>query len=299
MTLVRVAGVHAPAFVERGACAMEAVSWLGSPGFTPRPSLSAAAAFRHRSPPSGSPGFTPRPSLSDPGTNQYPPASKGSPGFTPRPSLSAYRRRAEPRPPHPGVAGVHAPAFVERVIAGVRNLHAGWVAGVHAPAFVERWNCHPPASEMPIGSPGFTPRPSLSAETASRRPPRVRGGVAGVHAPAFVERDDSLRRVLDAWLTWVAGVHAPAFVERASAAGLPGGVSFTGVAGVHAPAFVERRRTSAGPAGRRSSGVAGVHAPAFVERFRAPRPWRPGPRVAGVHAPAFVERRPSAGRGCR
>ena len=62
-----------------------------------------------------------------------------SPGFTPRPSLSDLVRTA------------------------AAELAAG-VAGVHAPAFVER--CHGPCSAnvTPAVSPGFTPRPSLSED---------------------------------------------------------------------------------------------------------------------------------------
>ena len=85
-----------------------------SPGFTPRPSLSVAVAARVAVDRAVSPGFTPRPSLSVP-TSQADHAAmpQVSPGFTPRPSLSAPPRR---RVGLVGarVAGVHAPAFVER-----------------------------------------------------------------------------------------------------------------------------------------------------------------------------------------
>ena len=37
-----------------------------------------------------------------------------------------------------GVAGVHAPAFVEREWKQMQDLLTKGVAGVHAPAFVER-----------------------------------------------------------------------------------------------------------------------------------------------------------------
>ena len=61
-----------------------------------------------------------------------------SPGFTPRPSLSALRA-LRPDPPRDRVAGVHAPAFVERLSQFTkRYLKMCRVAGVHAPAFVER-----------------------------------------------------------------------------------------------------------------------------------------------------------------
>ena len=61
------------------------------------------------------------------------------------------------------VAGVNAPAFVERIPAGTAAEPIVGVAGVNAPAFVERRN-------------------------TVRRYIRLAGGVAGVNAPAFVER---------------------------------------------------------------------------------------------------------------
>ena len=85
-----------------------------------------------------------------------------------------------------GVAGVHAPAFVERcaVVFALKSLI--WrVAGVHAPAFVERTFATRMATKAGV-SPGFTPRPSLSVPGHGDRGHRQR--VAGVHAPAFVER---------------------------------------------------------------------------------------------------------------
>ena len=211
-----VAGVHAPAFVER------APPFLTlnrpprvSPGFTPRPSLSARRLLGDRRQISArvSPGFTPRPSLS--GRRRRPlvgPGRRVSPGFTPRPSLSVQRRlqlRSDrpvspgftPRPSlsagellppdalrAPGVAGVHAPAFVERPIWWARGMAPGGsVAGVHAPAFVERGTAALIVSPWLEVSPGFTPRPSLSDRRGAGGGLRV-PGVAGVHAPAFVER---------------------------------------------------------------------------------------------------------------
>ena len=69
-----------------------------------------------------------------------------SPGFTPRPSLSGVMRRGSAVQRHAGsrVAGVHAPAFVER--SRLRN--ADTIFG-----------------ELSV-SPGFTPRPSLSVRAA-------------------------------------------------------------------------------------------------------------------------------------
>ena len=86
-----------------------------------------------------------------------------SPGFRPRPSLSA----------------------LERVGSG--DLTEG-VAGVSAPAFVERRKLLCLASDGTLTvSPGFRPRPSLSdhVQLAGQSPLRR---VAGVSAPAFVER---------------------------------------------------------------------------------------------------------------
>ena len=158
-----VAGVHAPAFVERVPAAVNDRESLDvSPGFTPRPSLSGEVAPAH-SPPAlrvagvhapafvertsrrrwrlrgwpVSPGFTPRPSLSAPCSGHDPGGCRVSPGFTPRPSLSD-RAAAMGRRGRGGVAGVHAPAFVERGPSYAALPPATGVAGVHAPAFVER-----------------------------------------------------------------------------------------------------------------------------------------------------------------
>ena len=187
-----------------------------------------------------------------------------SPEFMLRPSLSgdgAGRRRHKAgrvagvyapafveRPPRwrrtgarsAGVAGVYAPAFVERAPGKRRTQIARRVAGVYAPAFVERDTAAvTPAARRTRVSPEFMLRPSLSAETAA----------------AAVVRHRS-----------VAGVYAPAFVERSTRAETSGYVAPRSVAGVYAPAFVERWLRSS--SGRSSSRVAGVYAPAFVERSR-------------------------------
>ena len=113
-------------------------------------------------------------------------------------------------------------------------------------------------------SPGFTPRPWLSARGIDRTRAPLVSRVAGVHAPALVER---ARRVRSAQrMPGVAGVHAPALVERASSGPASGRPS--SVAGVHAPALVERATLISGSI--REAGVAGVHAPALVERSCAP-----------------------------
>ena len=111
----RVAGVHAPAFVERG----RSVILLArrrlqvSPGFTPRPSLSGAVRAGRGAGVRVSPGFTPRPSLSGRERDSAGQGHRVSPGFTPRPSLSEPERCGA-HDWRASVAGVHAPAFVER-----------------------------------------------------------------------------------------------------------------------------------------------------------------------------------------
>ena len=141
----RVAGVDAPAFVER--------LWINgppaslgrvSPGLTLRPSLSADRHDAQEGRPSVSPGLTLRPSLS---------------------ACILYVVFLIV----PGVAGVDAPAFVERARRGptVDRLRT-CVAGVDAPAFVER------------------------ARRRLSYPPSC-SGVAGVDAPAFVERSGTRR----------------------------------------------------------------------------------------------------------
>ena len=182
-----------------------------------------------------------------------------SPGFTPRPSLSVYARPAH-RVQRRRVAGVHAPAFVERPSPRARIARASRVAGVHAPAFVER----------------------SGRGTRPRRAARV----AGVHAPAFVERSDSVGDSEGA-TDGVAGVHAPAFVERRRS-GSPG-MSPARVS----PGFTPR------PSLSEEQAAAGPWAPPVSPGF-TPRPSLSGsdhprgggrrPGVAGVHAPAFVER---------
>ena len=65
------------------------------------------------------------------------------------------------------------------------------VAGVHAPAFVERPGSGAWRPYRDGVSPGFTPRPSLSGPLGKTLGAGVMTsfrGVAGVHAPAFVER---------------------------------------------------------------------------------------------------------------
>ena len=186
-----------------------------------------------------------------------------SPEFVLWPSLSDPHVRQRPEQ-HPCVAGVCAPAFVERSPAQSGAVAYAGVAGVCAPAFVER--CVQDAGH-----------------------PFPLAGVAGVCAPAFVERSEA-RRSLRFPRACVAGVCALAFVERCRRSQTRRSRR-SGVAGVCAPAFVERtcvhrrrlqhlrvspefvlRPSLSECLGRRRRqhrhrGVAGVCAPAFVERL--------------------------------
>ena len=116
-----VAGVHAPAFVERGSTAPGAascsarVAGVHAPAFVER-FTGTTDTCRHRR--RVSPGFTPRPSLSVDVDERFPHRQRVSPGFTPRPSLSAHVADNPRRRPAARVAGVHAPAFVERAGPG-------------------------------------------------------------------------------------------------------------------------------------------------------------------------------------
>ena len=115
------------------------------PRLEPERGSSAVHRVRSRGVPCGSSPapdrwFTPRPSLSAGGVMECEHRRTGvSPGFTPRPSLSGLCPRRSPRS-FIRVAGVHAPAFVERAGTGPVSPigPSSGVAGVHAPAFVER-----------------------------------------------------------------------------------------------------------------------------------------------------------------
>ena len=232
-----------PSLSGRASAGLQLLADLVSPEFMLRPSLSvdgmgAARAMRHHV----SPEFMLRPSLSGPVCTARELAMGVSPEFMLRPSLSVASPLRGSAGLRAGVAGVYAPAFVERASAGGSSVRTGAV------------------------SPEFMLRPSLSVARQHRAPPSnvyVRC-VAGVYAPAFVERPRSY--VVRSWRVGssVAGVYAPAFVERSQVVGHVerDGV---GVAGVYAPAFVERRTpTTTARTSRRC--VAGVYAPAFVER---------------------------------
>ena len=157
-----------------------------SPGSRPRPSLSAAARDHGDREGGVSPGSRPRPSLSDVYRQRVPCRRGVSPGSRPRPSLSVsspchgYKRT-------PCVAGVSAPAFVERITTFRISRPLASVAGVSAPAFVERSKSDLASSPNLRVSPGSRPRPSLSGVRVGTRANGPRG-VAGVSAPAFVER---------------------------------------------------------------------------------------------------------------
>ena len=134
-----VAGVHAPAFVERHPDGQLGDIFRVAPSFTSRPSLSEPGGRRTRARPAGSPGFTPRP-LSSVHSSPRTARTRVSRGFTPRPSLQradscGAPRRCRvspgftPRSPRPSLSVVG--------LASARRI-ARSVAGVHAPAFVER-----------------------------------------------------------------------------------------------------------------------------------------------------------------
>ena len=115
-----------------------------------------------------SPGLMPRPSLSVGDLEASPQdADEVSPGLMPRPSLSGGHRRPLRRRLRARVAGVDAPAFVERRPRRESVHGSSRVAGVDAPAFVERGDgrCDPASLDV---SPGLMPRPSLSVEDDHR-----------------------------------------------------------------------------------------------------------------------------------
>ncbi len=110
-----------------------------------------------------------------------------SPEFRLRPLLSVHGIRPG-RGGHAGVAGVQAPAFVERPCSPPLKQDSSRVAGVQAPAFVERgtkfpWHGNLPSCVAGVQAPAFVERVCR----CSTRSPR-NTGVAGVQAPAFVER---------------------------------------------------------------------------------------------------------------
>ena len=158
-----------------------------------------------------SPGFTPRPSLSVDGVRPPRDLDPVSPGFTPRPSLSV---RVQPRVRVPcveRVAGVHAPAFVERSGGGRPRTWTPRVAGVHAPAFVERSGGGTPPGRRSCVSPGFTPRPSLSDPLLAPLPQPDR-----VVSPGFTPRPSLSERRWQAVGRRDAGRVSPGFTPRPS-----------------------------------------------------------------------------------
>ena len=144
-----VAGVQAPAFVERspiGALSLWNKDRV-SPEFRLRPSLSVLHAD----------------------ATLECEASSVSPEFRLRPSLSASRgAMILGQAPSGGVAGVQAPAFVERLQIPVRRRST--------------------ADHLTRVSPEFRLRPSLSGDESGDGQGRTFRRVAGVQAPAFVER---------------------------------------------------------------------------------------------------------------
>ena len=167
-----------PSLSERGGF-FSSVSSRVSPEFMLRPSLSGVGGHHDVAWRSGSvsPEFMLRPSLSAVFVHERVEQvqDRVSPEFMLRPSLSGPR---PPRPsrPDPGVAGVYAPAFVER---------EGSTEGVlQSPSQV---------------SPEFMLRPSLSVGHPRHSLFSSSGGVAGVYAPAFVERWATAPAHLTTW----------------------------------------------------------------------------------------------------
>ena len=190
----------------------------------------------------------------------------------PRPSLSVLRTRLGKKSSG-GVAGVDAPAFVERRFALLSDcFRLACVAGVDAPAFVER-RARPVTPVPPDDvSPGLMPRPSLSAPAVSF-PDRANASVAGVDAPAFVERPTTPRKAT-ASAASVAGVDAPAFVERPTTP-RKATASAASVAGVDAPAFVERSKREVVFAMRVKVSPGLMPRPSLSEEHRNPAPDAP------------------------
>ena len=145
---MRVAGGHAPAFVERSPVSRSRSTVRVSPGVTPRPSLSVDGALGRRLRPGGV-------------------AGGHAPAFVER----SGRWRRPPRAG--GVAGGHAPAFVERCpAAGGRASSCPVSPGVTPrPSLSAAMALTRPYAAPPRVSPGVTPRPSLSAPL-SRAAPR-------------------------------------------------------------------------------------------------------------------------------
>ena len=145
-------------------------------------------------------------------------AADASSSRLPRPWTSDGLSRYCPFVEFSRVAGVDAPAFVERPGPSPSSDRCGsGVAGVDAPAFVER-SCSAALRACSTVSPGLTLRPSLSVRVVAHLRGREVDGVAGVDAPAFVERRPRWPPSAPAY--WrVAGVDAPAFVERRRSTG--------------------------------------------------------------------------------
>ena len=135
-----VAGVDAPAFVERGRSGRRpppcptGVAGVDAPAFVERTSRSGGRRPSWRV----SPGLTLRPSLSVVPDDVDPSAPHVSPGLTLRPSLSAACRRGAEGSRDRVSPGLTPPAFVERGSGSVTATRQTGVAGVDAPAFVER-----------------------------------------------------------------------------------------------------------------------------------------------------------------
>ena len=144
-----------------------------------------------------SPGFTPRPWLSVPRPRRESRRCHVSPGFTPRPWLSGDDRVLAPH-----VRGRVSPGFTPRPwLSGDASLRHRFrstrVAGVHAPALVERCGCVLRLGDRRGVSPGFTPRPWLSVRSPAPHARHARVSPGFTPRP-WLSEIDCVMRILSA-----------------------------------------------------------------------------------------------------
>ena len=171
----------------------------------PRPSLSVRHHLHVAAPVLVSPGLMPRPSLSVVAAIDHARSCRVSPGLMPRPSLSEPALGCRDSQRHDRVAGVDAPAFVERWRAWRLRRRPRPVSPGLMPRPSLSAGDHAPERLLREVSPGLMPRPSLSVWLHRRRSRTGAARVAGVDAPAFVER----------------AARAPSAGQRAQVAGVP------------------------------------------------------------------------------
>ena len=182
-----------------------------------------------------SPGFSPRPSLCAAAVGCSRGHSQVSPGFSPRPSLCVQRTRRRLYRPA-GFAGVLTPAFVVRRRRRPRRSPPRWFRRGSHPGL----RCADPAGNVEgvarLVSPGFSPRPSLCVLDLVPESPGG-AGFAGVLTPAFVVRGSGCRSSSPARVS-------PGFSPRPSLCAHPARaeavLAVDRFAGVLTPAFVVR-----------------------------------------------------------